>query len=361
MQPLLSNDTILQFSLYGLFVCLLLELVPYIKEKIELRNRSNRRPVKIDLTDSVVKGSSNPTIEASSTENSSSDSSNSSSRSSGSNEEDSALQPIVWDAPINEDVELTAEELSKEHRFSQLIAMNLGNVDGTVESIQQMQRTFPDESVTTILRFLIARKGNVKLATEMLETSRKWRAENLPVDVSLVAPAFKSKCMFIHGNALDGTPALYFRGSLYDKNSASCESYVFASVLTIETALQSGGIGGGPSESITVLVHTSLIPGAPNASADISFIKAFVKVLSDNFPERLNKLIIYPFPFFGRAIWMVVKPFLDTRTADKVVLIPGGDYELDNTLPAELLKYVDPKTVPKVCGGQNLDPIKYIM
>ena len=31
------------------------------------------------------------------------------------------------------------------------------------------------------------------------------------------------------------------------------------------------------------------------------------KVLSDNYPERLRKLVIFPFPWYGRAIWGVVK------------------------------------------------------
>lgn len=400
MQPLISNDTVLQYSLYGLFICLLLELLPYMRNKLASRlgkptnDTNSTSEIKASSSSnsssastssasaSIVKttsfdGASTDTDESEKTSTSSSSSSGSSeaggedagtARITGESEniDEIPIQPLILSSEeevllASEGIEITAEELSKEMRFSQLIAMNLGNVDTTVESIQQMMKMFPSESVNTILRFLIARKGNVKLASDMLEACCKWRTENLPVDLGLVAPAFKSKCMFIHGNALDGTPALYFRGSLYDKNGASCESYVFASVLTIETALRSGGVGGTPAESITVLVHTSLIPGAPNASADITFIKAFVKVLSDNFPERLNKLIIYPFPFFGRAIWMVVRPFLDPRTADKVVLIPGGDYETNNTLPTELLQFVDPKQVPKVCGGQSLDPIKYIM
>ena len=49
-----------------------------------------------------------------------------------------------------------------------------------------------------------------------------------------------------------------------------------------------------------------------------------LQVLSDNYPERLRRLIIYPFPWFGRAIWQVIRPFMDPRTADKVILLSQG-------------------------------------
>jgi hypothetical protein len=43
-------------------------------------------------------------------------------------------------------------------------------------------------------------------------------------------------------------------------------------------ALESGGPNNTPAESISVFVHTSIIAGAPNASADTAFIKAFIQV-----------------------------------------------------------------------------------
>lgn len=50
----------------------------------------------------------------------------------------------------------------------------------------------------------------------------------------------------------------------------------------------------------------------------MNFIKLFTQALSDNYPERLKRLILFPFPWYGRAIWGVVKVFVDKRTQDKV-------------------------------------------
>jgi hypothetical protein len=125
--------------------------------------------------------------------------------------------------------------------------------------------------------------------------------------------------MYVLGtHALDGTPILFFRGAYYDSKVATPEQYVLAAALIIDVALaQSDQI------SVTVLVHACGIVGAPNENADMNFIKKFVQVLSDNYPERLKRLIIYPFPWFGRAMWGIIRMFVDKRSQDKVVLLPG--------------------------------------
>ena len=51
------------------------------------------------------------------------------------------------------------------------------------------------------------------------------------------------------------------------------------------------------------------------------------KVLSDNYPERLKRLVLYPFPWWARTIWSMVGVFLDKRTAEKVVLLSGDSRE----------------------------------
>ena len=54
---------------------------------------------------------------------------------------------------------------------------------------------------------------------------------------------------------------------------------------------------GSKHTGVTVLVHSAAVAGAPNEGTDTNFIKGFVQTLGDNFPERLKKLAIYPFPW----------------------------------------------------------------
>jgi hypothetical protein len=82
------------------------------------------------------------------------------------------------------------------------------------------------------------------------------------------------------------------------------------------------------------------------------------QALSDNYPERLKRIVMYPFPWYGRAIWSVVKVFIDKRTQDKAFLI--GDTG-KREIPAELAKYVDPANIPVCCAGKCTEPILDLM
>ena len=55
-------------------------------------------------------------------------------------------------------------------------------------------------------------------------------------------------------------------------------------------------------------------------SADLNFVMQFIKIFSNNYPECLSKLIIFPFPWWGKAVWALVKPFVDQRT-QKVLVV----------------------------------------
>lgn len=82
------------------------------------------------------------------------------------------------------------------------------------------------------------------------------------------------------------------------------------------------------------------------------------KALSDNYPERLKRIVMYPFPWYGRAIWSVVKVFIDKRTQDKAYLI--GDTG-KREIPKDLREFVDPANIPEVCGGTCKEPILDLM
>ncbi len=216
----------------------------------------------------------------------------------------------------------------------------------------EMQRLFPDSDESELVRFLIARKGAVDQAAPMLRAARHWHAVNFPSKLKEIIPALRSGCFFAHGKARDGTPTLYFRGALYDSKVATPMQYALAAAYVIDKALAEN-----QQEAVTVIVHVSRLPDAPNEAADLHFIKSFVKVLSENYPERLKRLVLYPFPLFGRVVWSIVKVFVDKRSQDKVVLLQGKDGEL----PAQLLSYVDPKSVPACCGGLDTTPVKDVI
>lgn len=217
--------------------------------------------------------------------------------------------------------QISSEEIIERNRLSLL--PKLPNCEPAGFTAQEMSRLFPGENIVDIVRFLVARKGNLELAAKMMRSAVDWHSSNFPSKLVDIIPALQTGCFFSHGTALDGTPLLFMRGAFYSSKIATPLQYVLAAAYVIDTVLAKSD-----QISVTVLVHASGIAGAPNESADINFIKLFVQVLSDNYPERLKKLVIYPFPWFARAMWGIIKLFVDKRTQDKVVLIPGTQFNL---------------------------------
>ena len=77
-------------------------------------------------------------------------------------------------------------------------------------------------------------------------------------------------------------------------------------------------------------------------------IKGFVKLASDigqdYYPEMLGKMTIINVGFLFRAIWSMVKSFIDAKTQSKISLLKS-DYQ------KELLKLIDADKLPKFLGG----------
>jgi len=225
----------------------------------------------------------------------------------------------------------------------------LPNCDADSYGAKEMKKLFPDDSIIDILRFLIARKGDVSLAADMMRKSKSWHLKNLPIHWSpQIAAVSALKCFFFHKTARDGSPVLYFRGALYDNTKASAETYILIAAHLIDYVLKRSN-----HISITVFVHSAAVPGAANQNPDLEFIKGFSSVMSDNFPERMKRLVLWPFPWYGRAIWSCVRMFVDKRTQEKIFMIPPSG----NSLPNDLVNIIDPYNIPATVGGYCQDEI----
>ena len=89
-----------------------------------------------------------------------------------------------------------------------------------------------------IVRFLVARKGVVQQAAEMIDKERAWHNQHFPVRREEVRAAIETRCFFPSGRARDGSPVVYMRGGLYDNTVATPQQYVLAAAHTIEYALK---------------------------------------------------------------------------------------------------------------------------
>ena len=75
-------------------------------------------------------------------------------------------------------------------------------------------------------RFLIARRGDISLAAEMMTNSIQWRQKNLPATLETIGGALECNCLFVGKPALDGTATIYFRSGLFDSRHTPSEQFV---------------------------------------------------------------------------------------------------------------------------------------
>ena len=187
-------------------------------------------------------------------------------------------------------------------------------------------------------RFLTARKGDVAATTSMLSKHLDWRRSTLPLAAG--QPRFGAglpEWIVFHGHARDLSPVCHCQGAMYDPEKGTAQQYANATAQCFDEAL--------PRDSdtkITLLCDVRGDADWPNAkgSAFIPVVRAISALLGDHFPERLRRLIIYPMPWAGMAIWGAIKPFIDPNTAQKVIILPGSS-KRGAPCPIELGEYIE--------------------
>lgn len=122
--------------------------------------------------------------------------------------EDASSEPIE-DMPSEVEVSKVDDEV--EHLPSSAKLPFLPGCEPDGPAAQEMMKKFPEASTSDIVRYLVARKGAVPAASEMMEKSIKWRSMFFPLKREIMRPAFETGCMFSYGQARDGSPVLYFR------------------------------------------------------------------------------------------------------------------------------------------------------
>lgn len=219
---------------------------------------------------------------------------------------------------------------------------------------QDLKRRVPGQSIGTYVRFLVARKGNVDASEDLLKKHLEWREQNLPISKlpkekrDAVVRALGTGICIPYGKAKDGTPVMVFRGAFYNAKLATPDDYALAFAYAIEETIKGSG-----QCSITVLANARAQEGATNAKADIGFVKKLVSTLSNNFPERLKKTILFPMPWYARVMKAAVSPFVDPRSLAKITF---SGHDADDRDP-EVLKAIDLDQIPEVIGGTCDKPL----
>ncbi|XP_047955226.1 phosphatidylinositol transfer protein 3-like isoform X3 [Salvia hispanica] len=162
-------------------------------------------------------------------------------------------------------------------------------------------------SDASISRYLRARNWNVKKAVRMLKATLKWRQDYKPEEIrwdDVAGEAETGKIYKSNYKDRNGRPVLVMR--------PSCQGFNLSHI------------------SIKVTRETA-------------------HVLQEHYPERLGVAILYDAPKIFQPFWMVAKPFLEPKTANKVKFVCSDDPNT-NKIMSELF---DMEMVESAFGGKD--------
>ena len=221
-------------------------------------------------------------------------------------------------------------------RWGSADVMNAWNQDAQIANF--LSRFPPGEvDKATARRFLTARQWDMTKSTQLLKDHLQWkRAFNCPVDPkSCLGELIKGKT-FLHGQDLDGNALVYHFCRKQDPSERDLQETVRSVVFWAE---QCENPEFSKTGKITLLFVRSGISGR---NADPKLAKAIAPILQNNFPERLDKILVYPRDMSFNAMWFAAQFALDANTRMKVTPI-SDQYEL--------FSYISPENLLAEFGG----------
>lgn len=123
-------------------------------------------------------------------------------------------------------------------------------------------------------------------------------------------------------NSLNGNVILHVMPPRLDKRKTPCEVYSLALGLYLDRKQNREALG---LFSVMLDVRGGKGWANPPAYNMMPFIKSAATLLHEFYPERLDKLMVYPLPRAALWIWHMVKPFLDASVVSSAHLIGGKD------------------------------------
>ncbi|KAF7299032.1 MFS domain-containing protein [Mycena indigotica] len=214
----------------------------------------------------------------------------------------------------------------------------------------------------TLLRFLRARKFDIKQSKKMLAEAQQWRktvrldqlyAETDPFDYPERDAVFNCWPLYFHKLDKKGRPVNIHHLGVVDfpKLYKTCtperhfESLlVNAECLPREVLPACSRVAAAPVSTVLVIIDLTDFSMSKFWQMK-SLARTSFQISQDYFPETMGQLIIVNAPSSFTFIWSMMKPWLSKETAEKVDII-GHDYQ------SALLDVVDADALPAVLGGE---------
>ncbi|PYI30254.1 CRAL/TRIO domain protein [Aspergillus indologenus CBS 114.80] len=194
-----------------------------------------------------------------------------------------------------------------------------------------------DNPDSLLLRFLRARKWDVKKALIMLISTLRWRLQEVKLDEDIMKNGehgalkqsqtadpdqkkagedfllqFRMGKSFLHGVDKSGRPICVVRVRLHKAGDQEVEALDRFTVYTIETARM---MLAPPVETACVVFDMT---DFSLSNMDYHPVKYMIKCFEANYPECLGVVLIHKAPWIFSGIWNVIKGWLDPVVASKI-------------------------------------------
>ncbi|KAJ3027852.1 hypothetical protein HDV00_010799 [Rhizophlyctis rosea] len=202
-----------------------------------------------------------------------------------------------------------------------------------------------DHPDSLMLRFLRARKWDVKAAVAMAMGCIKWRREFDVArllregEVLLDRAELESAKSYYSGRDSENRPCCVVHVKYHDKNTVDEEKTKFLTVYMMET----GRLMLDPPQEMATILFDMTDFGLANM--DYTFVKFFVSTLQNFYPESLGLCLIINAPWLFNGCWRIIKPWLDPVVASKIQFVKTS----------EIPTYVSLTSLPKRLGGTAED------
>ncbi|XP_038881392.1 phosphatidylinositol transfer protein 3-like [Benincasa hispida] len=177
-------------------------------------------------------------------------------------------------------------------------------------------------SEASILRYLKARNWNTKKANKMLKETLKWRLDYKPEKIIWEDIAQEAKTGKIYrANYTDkqGRTVLVMRPS--SQNTESTTGQIRYLVYCMEHAILSSNSTDG------YMVWLIDFHGWNTSCLSLKVTRDTAHVLQNHYPERLGLAILYNPPKVFESFWVMVRPFLESKTFKKVKFVYSNNPE----------------------------------
>lgn len=203
-----------------------------------------------------------------------------------------------------------------------------------------------------LLKFLRARDFDMATTCEMLEKNlvfrEKWQPHLLTETDADVKAGLDTDIWRLAGETREGHPIqLVFASRFNAKTVVSLEQYTKFMIYQREATARKMDREGWKVETTSVMFDMAgfslFVQGTPFA---LSVARVLVDLTQNQYPEMLQNAIIFNAPVFFKAVWAIVRPWLDHATAERVIFVND---------PARLHSLIDPSVLHERYGGTRKD------